>query len=627
MMKNNDKIRILRIDLSAMKITTEILDEKLTELFLGGRGINRWILLNEIEKGVKAFDLKNKIVIGTGLLVGTSAPGACRIQVDTISPFNNGVASGNGGGFFGAKLRFAGWDNMIIEGKSEKPVYIYIKDKDVKILDAKNIWGKTTWETQDVIQKNHGKEASVLTIGPAGENMVYSAAIIVEKYRSVSRCGMGAVMGSKNLKSIVVEGNNTIIPANKMNFDKISDKLGSKILKTEVGKGLKKGGTPLWLGFTNDLSWNPVRNFQDCYVEPEKIKNIYRNNWFDIISEKIITCFGCPVNCSFLSTVTGGPYKGTRTASVQANAFWDFSTKLDIYDPSVVHKAQELCNRYGLDVDSVSGVISWAYECYEKGIINKKDTDGLVLEWGNDQSLMILLRKIAIKDGFGEILSYGCNKASKIIGRGSSKYCLHVKGQDLKEPVRTLKGWALGVMVSPRAGTHTRGCPETEVLKMSKEDGEKYYGVPTAGNQLSYEGKAKLVVYFEREMALCDSLGMCSIISEWNGPDLPRIKDFAELSSAFFDKEITYEEMLKIGERIVTLEKYFNQIHTNFRRKDDFPPDRLMKEGVKTGPLIGEKLNKEKWSKMLDEYYELHNWNKKSGEIPKERLKELDILI
>ena len=358
------------------------------------------------------------------------------------------------------------------------------------------------------------------------------------------------------------------------------------------------------------------------------MKNIFTDNWSNITSEKIETCFGCPVGCSFLSTVTDGPYKGTRTATVHANAFWDFSMKLDIYDVAVVHKAQELCNRYGLDIDSVAGVIAWAYECYEKGIIDQKDTDGLELVWGHDEPLMILLEKIATKDGFGKILAYGCHKASKIIGKGSSKYCLHVKGQDLKEPVRTVKGWALGVMVSPRAGTHTRGCPQTEILDVSEEDGEKYYGVSTAGDQLSYEGKAKLVVYFEREMALLDSLGLCSIISEWElGPGLPGIKDFTELCSDFLGKDITYEDMLKKGERILTLEKYFNQIHTNFARKDDFPPNRLMEEAVKTGPMKGEKLDKEKWSKMLDEYYEIHQWNKESGKIPKERLKELDILI
>lgn len=626
-MKNANEIKILRINLSTRKITTERMGEKLIDLFLGGRGINRWILLNEIEKGVKAFDLKNKIVIGTGLLVGSSAPGACRVQIDTLSPFNNGVASGNGGGFFGAQLRFAGWDNIVIEGKAKDLVYIYIKDKDVRIMDAKNILSKTTWETQDAIQAIHGKNTAVLAIGPAGENLVYSATIIVDKYRSVSRCGIGAVMGSKNLKAIGVEGTGSVIPVNQKSFKKKSAQLTLKMLKSKIGKDLKKFGTTLFLNFTNDFSWNPVRNFQDSYVDPKKIKNIFPNNWLNITSEKIKSCFGCPIGCSFLRTVTDGPYKGTKTATCQANAFWDFSTKLDIYDPAVVHKAQELCNRYGLDIDSASGAISWAYECYEKGIIDQKDTDGLELVWGHDEPLIILLKKIAMKDGFGKILAYGCHKASKIIGKGSSKYCLHVKGQDLKEPVRTLKGWALGVMVSPRAGTHTRGCPQTELFRMSKEDGEKYYGVPTAGDQLSYEGKAKLVVYFEKEMALCDSLGMCSIISEWNGPDLPGIKDFTELCSAFLGKDITYEDMLQKGERIATLEKYFNQIHTNFGRKDDFPPDRLMKEGVKTGPLKGEKLDKEKWSKMLDEYYELHKWNKESGEIPKERLKELDILI
>jgi len=482
MIKNVNEIKILRINLSDKKITVEKMDERLVDLFLGGRGINRWILLNEIDKGAKAFDLQNKIIIGTGLLVGSSTPGACRVQIDSLSPFNNGVASGNGGGFLGAQLKFAGWDNVIIEGKAKNPVYIYIKDKDVKIIDAKNIWGKTTWETEDLIRKIHGKKTAILSIGPAGENLVYSAAIIVDKYRAAARCGLGAVMGSKNLKAIGVEGTGSILPINKNIFEKKSNELRSNIIKSDVGKGLKEGGTTLWLNHKNDLSWNSVRNYQDSYAEPEKVKNLFPKNWSNIKSEKINTCYGCPVDCGFLRTITDGPYKGTKTASCESNAFGDFSTKFDIYDPAIVHKAQEICNRYGLDVDSVAGAICWAYECYEKGIITKKDTDGLELIWGNDKPLILLLKKIAMKDGFGEILSYGCYKASKIVGKGSLKYCIHVKGQDLKEAVRTLKGWSLGVMVSPRAGTHTRGCPETEGMGISKEDGEKYYGVPTAGD-------------------------------------------------------------------------------------------------------------------------------------------------
>jgi len=190
-----------------------------------------------------------------------------------------------------------------------------------------------------------------------------------------------------------------------------------------------------------------------------------------------------------------------------------------------------------------------------------------------------------------------------------------------------MKGWALGVMVSPRAGTHTRGCPETEVMGMSREDGEEYYGVPTAGDQLSYEGKAKLVVHFERLMAIIDSIGLCNLISEWNDPNLPGIADYAELCSAYLGTEITPEELTTTGERIMSLEKYFNQIHAGFGREDDYPPKRLMTEPVKTGPLKGEKLDEKKWSRMLDEYYNLHKWDIKTGSIPKERLRELGILL
>lgn len=609
------------------------MDEKTEEYicrFLGGRGINRWVLLNEIDKDIDAFDPENRIVFGTGLLVGTSAPAACRLQIDTVSPFNNGVASGNSGGFFAPQLRFAGYDNIVIEGKAEKATYISIKDQDVDILNAKDLWGKTTWKTEGIIQKKHGRGIATLSIGPAGENLVRSAAIISNKYRSASRCGMGAVMGSKNLKAIAVEGTGKeadITPSDAKRFEKKVSEMNGKILKTELGRGLKAAGTTLWLPITNERSWNPVRNFQDSYVDPDKYESLHPENWSNVEVKPIKTCYGCPVDCSHLFMVTDGPYKGTEAGGCEANTFWDFGTKLDIYYPPAVIKAYEMCNRYGMDVDNVSGAISWAYECYEKGIIDENNTDGLELNWGNHKEVIILLKKIALREGLGDLLAEGCKRASEKLGRNSEKYCLHVKGQDLKEPCRTMKGWALGVMVSPRAGTHTRGCPETEVMCMSREDGEKYYGVSTAGDQLSYKGKAKLVVHFERLMAIIDSLGVCNLISEWNSPNLPGAEDYAELCSAYLGKEITPEQLTMTGERIMSLEKYFNQIHTNFERMDDYPPERLMTEPVKTGPCKGEKLDREKWDKMLDEYYGLHKWDKKTGKIPKERLEELDILL
>lgn len=624
------KVRILRVDLTNKKISVNEMTEEYICRFLGGRGINRWILLNEIDKITDAFEPENKIIFGTGLLVGTSAPGACRLQIDTVNPFNNGVASGSSGGFFALQLRFAGYDNIIIEGKAETAVYILVKDQDVSIQNAYDLWGKTTWETDIKIQKKHGKDVSTLSIGPAGENLVRSAAVIINKYRAAARCGMGAVMGSKNLKAIVVEGTGKeadITPFDVKRFEKKVSEMKEKIAKTKLGEGLKTAGTTLWLPITNERSWVPVRNFQDNYVDPNKFKALHPENWSHIEVKPIKTCYGCPTDCSHLFIITNGPYKGTKTAGCEANTFWDFGAKLDIYYPPAVIKAHEICNRYGLDVDNVSGAISWAYECYEKGIIDKSDTNGLELNWGNHKEMIILLKKIALRDGFGNLLAEGCKKASEILGRKSERYCLHVKGQDLKEPCRTVKGWALGVMVSPRAGTHTRGCPQTELIGISKENGEKYYGVPTAGDQLSYEGKAKLVVHFERLMAILDSIGMCILISEWNDPTLPGAEDYAELCSAYLGKDITPEQIMVTGERIMTLERYFNQIHTSFERIDDYPPERLMTEPVKTGPLKGEKLDREKWDKMLNEYYNLHKWNIKTGKIPEERLEELSISL
>jgi len=621
----NRGARVLRIDLATRK-TSNTEEAYYVDKFLGGRGINRWILLKEIGCNTSAYSPDNKIVFGTGLLTGTSASGSGRLQVDTVSPFNNGVASSNGGGAFAPKLKFAGWDHLVLENTSQQLCYICIDNNQIDILPAEDLRGRTTWETHDILQDTHGKDFSVLCIGPAGEKLVNSAAIIIDKYRAAARCGVGAVMGSKRVKAIMVRGSGAVEPVDRKAFEDVSQRMKDKIQKSEVGQALEKVGTAHWLQFLNALSWSPVRNFQDCYVDPELISNIYLENWKDIESSKIEGCYNCPANCGFLRTITGGAYKGTEAANVQANAFWDFSTRLDIYDPAVVIKALEVCNRYGLDIDSVSGSIAWAYECFEQGIINEKDTDGLRLTWGNDEALMQLLKKIAVRDGFGDLLAEGCNKASKKLGAGSEKYCVHVKGQDLKEPVRTVKGWALGVMVSPRAGTHTRGCPETEIYGISREDGERYYGVPAAGDPLSYEGKAKLVVYFEREHALCDSLGVCNIISEWNGLELPGVDEYVELASAFLGKEISRHQLLETAERIVTVEKYFNQIHSGFTREDDYPPQRLMTEPVRTGPHKGERLDKGEWGKMLDEYYQLHKWDMETGTVPEGRLKELDLV-
>ena len=619
-------VRILRVHLPTKTVTTTNLAEDYRRRFLGGRGINRNLLLTELRNTVTAYSPDNKLVFGTGLLTGTSAPGSGRLQVDSVSPFNNAVASANGGGFFAPRLKSAGWDHIVLEGVSDDWVYIHITHEAVEVRSAEDLVGASTWVTHDTLQGRHGANASILSIGPAGERLVRSAAIIIDKYRAAARCGVGAVMGSKRVKAISVQGGDVHSQDHSPEFHVLCDEARKKILSSEVGQGLMNVGTPLWVQYTNRLSWNPVRNFQDCHVSPELMAKLYPQNWRHITSEPIETCANCPTPCGFLRTVHSGPYRGTRTANVEANAFWDFATRFDIYDPCVVMKAQEVCNEYGLDIDSASCAIAWAYECFEYGIITKADTDGLELRWGGAEVLIELLRLVALRSGLGDLLAEGCQKASEKLRRGSAKFCVHVKGQDLKEPVRTAKGWALGVMVSPRAGTHTRGCPETEILGLSREDGEKYYGVPTAGDPLSYEGKATLVVHFERLMALADSLGLCILTSEWNSPDLPGLDDYGELICEFLGTDIAQSEILQIAERIVTLEKHFNYLHAGFTRQDDYPPDRLMTEPVSTGPHKGERLDRASWDRLLDDYYAIHGWDPVTGEVPGAKLRELGLI-
>jgi aldehyde:ferredoxin oxidoreductase len=248
-------------------------------------------------------------------------------------------------------------------------------------------------------------------------------------------------------------------------------------------------------------------------------------------------------------------------------------------------------------------------DCFEKGILNPSDTDGLNLRWGNTEAVCSLLKKIALRKGFGDLLAEGSLRASQKIGKGSEALSFHLKGQDLIEPMRSCKGWALGVAVSPRGGTHTRGAPQTEFRAVDPETGKRIWGVETAGNPRAYEGKAKLVVYYERFHAVLDSLGLCHFITNWSSPDLLGPEDVARLSSLALGEQITQKELMCRGEKILTLEKIYNLLHTEFGRQDDFPPALFMQKGIKTGPFKGEKLEKEKWDEMLSEYYTLHGWD------------------
>jgi aldehyde:ferredoxin oxidoreductase len=598
--------QILRINLSKSEI---IKDPALGyyKKFLGGRGVNYWLLLNEVAPEVSPFDPSNILAFGTGTLVGTLAPGANRLNVASKNALTGGVGSGSAGGYFAPELRFAGYDHLVFQGKAEKLVYLWIDDGRVEIRDAAHIWGRTTWETEEILREELGDDIQIVSIGPAGENLVRTACIIVNRSRAVGRCGLGAVMGSKNLKAVAVRGTRSIATKDAARFAQAITELSQKIATSDILKRLNEYGSIEGSPFNAE----PVRNFQDGYPSPESAKKICGKVFHEVYEVNGSSCcFGCPVQCCHSYRVKEGIYAGATTDKLEANTLADFGYRLDLdYAPAVI-KAHALCSQYGLDIDNSSSVIAWAFECYEKGIISESDTDGLKLEWGNHQAVMELLGAMTYRAGFGDLLAQGCYRASGIIGRGSRKYCIHVKGQELMEGIRPAKGWALGVIVSERGGTHTRGAPLTDL---------------SGDNPTAYEGKAQLVVYYERLHAVLDSLGICYLTSNWMDPDLPGPDDYAELFSAATGMEMTADDLMKMGEQIHNLGKLLNIIHAGFRREDDYPPERLVREPIKSGSFVGELLARDKWDLMLDEYYELHGWGRESGWPTRESLESLGL--
>lgn len=619
MERNCTNGKILRINLSTGEILTEPVSFYINR-FLGGRGINHWLLLKEMKADTSALDPDSMILFGTGALSGTPAPASGRLNVAGGNPLTGGIGSGSAGGFFASELRFAGYDNIVITGKAEKPSYVWIHNDCVSIRDASGLWGKSTWATQDSIKKKlMDNKIQMVTIGPAGENLVNLSCIMVSPTRVVGRCGLGAIMGSKNLKAIAVRGNGHITLSNEEAFTKVANEMFKKINNSPVLQRSKKYGT-----IKATVPTRSVNNYQDEFVIPELAQKLHHDVFKEKYEgEKYPSCFNCPINCGRMYKVPDGVYEGTVSRKLESNTISDFGAKLGIYDPAAIVKLQAVSDQYGLDIDNTAGAIAWAMECYQKGILSKSQVDGLELRWGNHEAVTDLVRKIAYREGIGDLLSQGCKAASTSIGKQSEKFCIHIKGQELEEAIRRSKAWALGVVVSERGGGHTRGAPLSDLKGISSEMGEKLWGVPEASDPAIYDGKAKIVVYYERFHSVLDSLGICSLTSNWADPSLPDPNDYARLLSAATGSTITSEELMEIGERIHTFGKAFNMIHAGFSRKDDYPPARLMEEPIQSGPFQGERLRKADWDKMLDEYYSLHHWDRETSWCTKESLELL----
>lgn len=603
--------KTLRINLSTGSITTED-NSKYFRDWLTASGYAVKVLYDELKDWVTPFDPANKIVFSAGALIGTVAPGACKMNISTLGPMTGGWATGSSDSYVGMELKHAGYDAVIVEGRSYKPCYLWITDEGVEIRDASALWGKTTWETLAAIRGELGdSKLHVISIGPAGEHLVRGACIIQDAGRGFGRCGTGAVMGSKNLKAFVCRGRKPIQVADPERFMQVAARCRRKITDCPDTERFRKYATLGIFQHKQDMGAIPYKNCQESVFPEDTDKSMDPVHVIDKYTVAKQSFPGCPIGCGRHVTLTDGPWKGLTAEFNHWEAFGTIVGRCASAEPTFMVKVTAYCNELGVDFNLAGGAIAWAMECWQRGILTKEDTDGLSLNWGDDAVILELIRKIAYREGFGNILAEGSKRAAEIIGRDSGYYAIHLKGQDLYECLRGSNAWALGATVSTRGGGHTTGtCGYEQAINVDKDKAFKVLGIRNVEDPLSYEGKAEVTYLFEVLHRMNNTTGICHQNTIYNKLDYLDVADIAELLSAATGVELTKDDLEEIAMRQINLEKAFNARFTKFTRRDDLPTLRDQTEPLRKGKMDGWKLDMDKYNGMLDRYYELHGWDK-----------------
>lgn len=612
--------KILFINLTTKKFYCEKTEKYLP--FIGGRGINQWLLFKSINKDIKPLDSESVIVLGSGPLVGTLVPSANRLAVDFKNVMNNGIGSANSGGFFAVEMKLAGYDHILISGKSKNKIYLLINDEKIYFKDANQVWGKNTWETENIIRRiENDNNLKVITIGIGGENLVKFACLVNDKGRVAGYGGGGAIFGSKNLKAIAIKGTKSIDVFSPNKLMKKALKYNENVVnKSPRISTYRKGGTVFAYLINGDKTPHGVKNMSEDYWSNDKLE-LFSRSKIDNFLIRRHSCFNCPACCSSVFSLDG-----IRFESFEANSLRSFATNLDVTNLRGTLSCHLLANLYGLEGDQLSATIAWAIECYENGILTKKETEGLELRWGNHKEIVQLINMIANRYGFGNILAEGVYLASKIVGRGSEKYSVMVKKVSLMEAaMRSHKGWALGIITSAKGAGHLRGAPSQERQQISSEMSQKLFNISSIATPTEYTNKAELVFWQEKYKAILDIMGICLLPTMWNDINLFQPEDILDFYYLATGNKLTIDDMFKTGEKIGNIEKIFNILHAGMTREDDIPPQKLIKIPVKNGMYKGEFLDLEEWNKMLNEYYFLHGWDQKTGIPLKEKLVELEL--
>ncbi|MBI2908243.1 MAG: aldehyde ferredoxin oxidoreductase family protein [Chloroflexi bacterium] len=611
---------LLRIDLTTGKVVKDPLSEHLVHRYLGGRGLNSKILWDEVPAGTDPLGSDNKLVISGGPLNGTLVPGSQRFTISAKSPLTGLLGDSNCGGALGAELKYAGYDAIIVEGESPKPVYILIDGDEVEVRDAAGLWGKAVSETERAIKGEvSDPELPIICIGPAGERLVKFACVIADLGRAAGRTGMGAVFGAKKLKAIAVRGDRGVKVARPGELNSAVRELYEvwqedmeafhARTKDRPGGGLLR---------YNRFGILPTRNFRGGQYDAQKICSE-----LSPYLVKAKACFSCPVPCDHAYFVSKGPFAGRIEGGLELAQLGHYGPEVGISEAQDILAASALTDELGVDIMEMSAIIAYVMECFEKGVIVSDDIPGVKPEWGNLDAVLQLIDMTVNRRGIGDTLAEGLRAASRRIGKGSERYAMHVKGLALTmRDARGSKAWALGFAVSSRGADHCRSNPpDTDAGSWwDPALNEALHGYDKAGDILSEQGKPEIVKWYEELRAVENSLEIChSTLKTRKGASM--ITMAARLRNAVTGQSMTERELLTLGERIVNLERAFN-LREGLTAEDDTLPDRFLAEPMPDGPAKGQVVN---LRPMVEEYYSLRGWDRRTGLPRREKLRELGL--
>lgn len=608
--------KILRVDLTTGEVTVEEPGESFFRTYFGGWGLIAHYLLKELEPGSDPLGPDSLLIFATGVVTGAPTGGSGRSAVGAKSPLTGGFGEGDVGGFWGVELKRAGWDAVIITGQAQEPVYLWIKDNQVEVRDGSHLWGRKTADVEEILQNELGdKRIRVAQCGVAGENLVRYACVIKDVTRAAGRTGMGAVMGSKKLKAVAVRGSGRVETADRDKVTEVANWLHDNFRETWA-LGLHENGTDNGLIYLSGSGGLPTRNFQEGSFEgAEKITG---QTMTDTILVGRDTCFACPITCKRKVEVKGryavDPiYGGPEYETVGA-----MGSCCGIDDLEAVAYGNQLCNAYGLDTISTGVTISWAMECFERGLLTAEDTGGLDLHFGNAEAMVALVEQIAHRQGFGDLLAEGSLRAAKKIGRDTERYAMQVKGQELPMHEPRIKfALNLGYATSPTGADHMHNIHDDEYVSEGGIQGVLSLGIlePIPYDYLGPE-KVRLAKYHIDWQVFYNCLGTCMFMPYSREQTRDIVQGVTGWNSSLF-------ELMKVGERALAMARAFN-CREGFTAQDDVPLWRFS-TAFESGPQEGVKVPAEDIAKALELYSEMCGWDKGTGAPTAAKLYELGV--